>query len=134
LIATLGVLLSLLSFARGQTTDSARDILLHQPDFRAKETMVDVEPKIGGGMSTASEIAKRGNTYWRDNGFFVFLSKPNGVRLRLSRKDKTYDELQRTENERSLWYSVFPTSKFLLPRKRFDLSVSEQKRLTVTVV
>jgi hypothetical protein len=114
----LGVLLSLLSFARGETADSARDILLHQPDFRAKETMVDVESKIGGGMSTVSEIAKRDNTYWRDNGFFVFLSKPSGVRLRLSRKDKTYDELQATENERSLWYSGISDVEIFAAKKK----------------
>ena len=79
---------------------------------------MDVEPKIGGGMSTVSEIAKRDDTYWRDNGFFVFLSKPNGVRLRLSRKDKTHDELQRTENERSLWYSGISDVEIFAAKKK----------------
>ncbi len=88
-----------------QTGNSARETLANQPDFMGEETIMDYEPAIGGGFSASSKIAKKGSTYRRDNGFFIFLSRPNQPTLRISPKGKTYDELPVTENDRFLWYS-----------------------------
>jgi len=88
-----------------QSGNSAREILASQPDFMGEETIMDFEPAIGGGFSATSKIAKKGSTYRRDNGFFIFFSKPNQPTLRLDPKSKTYDELPVTENDRFLWYS-----------------------------
>ena len=107
-----------------QVGDSAREILANQPDFMGEETVMDFEPAIGGGFSATSKIAKKGSTYRRDNGFFIFLSKPNQPTLRLDPKSKTYDELPVTENDRFLWYSHADDVEIFAKKEKIKFEVA----------
>lgn len=90
---------------RPQAKVEARDLLTRQPDFMAEETIDDFESAIGSGFSAVTEVAKKGDTYRASNSAFIFFFRPNRPYLRLFRKNKTYEEINLTEMQRSTWHS-----------------------------
>ena len=79
-----------------------RDILTHQPDFTAEEVFSEFEPRVHGGFSLVTKIAKKGNCYRSELDGDVDYFRPNMPIVSYHPKRKRYTEIPPSDD--SKWH------------------------------
>jgi len=84
-------------------------LLKNQPDFTADQQFFASEQM--GGFGGAAKVARKGQSYWEDNGYFVFILQPGKPVIRMGHGAKVYDPLFAKQDESIVpWREISPLS------------------------
>src|SRR6476659_5210216 len=84
-------------------------LIKNQPDFTADQQYFASEQR--GGFGGAEKVARKGQSYWMDNGYFVFISQPGKPVVRMAHGGKVYEPLFGKLNDTIVpWSPVNPLS------------------------
>ncbi len=86
----------------GEKLVSLKEILANQPDFVADEVFFQFEPRVHGGFSLGSRLAKKGDYYRSDFEGSVLFFQPNRPTVSYNPKEKAYREVPSSTKDG--WY------------------------------